>query len=296
MARKGVGFFPVALPRCVGSFGSGAREGGSALLEMARFALWADALADGDVGTTVVPTLATAGSAHERGPRGGGALDRRPHLDGGRGRAGREGAFRAYAPADPGVGVEVEREPSRPPMEATVGVDRASPGRRATPAALGCDLAAARVGGVSDGNLTAAAGIPTLDGLGPRGGGAHARASTSTSTTFPWRAALLAAPPRGGRAVKTRCVQSGSCGRPRSSPRRRQVGEGGLAVRGPDGLAPPDLIAATHAGGLTAGAFEAKRMLGFVHGIPRTNLGRPSSTRTSWPSARGAAARPGRRA
>jgi chorismate synthase len=33
-----------------------------------------------------------------------------------------------------------------------------------------------------------------------------------------------------------------------------------------------DLIAATHAGGLTAGAFEGKRMLGFVHGIPRVDL------------------------
>ena len=36
-----------------------------------------------------------------------------------------------------------------------------------------------------------------------------------------------------------------------------------------------DLIAATHAGGLTAGAFEGGQMLGFVHGIPRTNLGEP---------------------
>jgi chorismate synthase len=36
-----------------------------------------------------------------------------------------------------------------------------------------------------------------------------------------------------------------------------------------------DLVAATHAGGLTAGAFEGGRMLGFVHGIPRTNRGEP---------------------
>jgi predicted GNAT superfamily acetyltransferase len=34
-----------------------------------------------------------------------------------------------------------------------------------------------------------------------------------------------------------------------------------------------DLIAATHAGGMTAGAFDGKRMLGFVFGLPRTNLG-----------------------
>jgi predicted GNAT superfamily acetyltransferase len=37
----------------------------------------------------------------------------------------------------------------------------------------------------------------------------------------------------------------------------------------------PDLIAATHSGGLTAGAFLDGRMLGFVHGIPRTNAGQP---------------------
>jgi len=36
-----------------------------------------------------------------------------------------------------------------------------------------------------------------------------------------------------------------------------------------------DLVAATHAGGLTAGAFLGGRMVGFVHGIPRTNLGEP---------------------
>jgi chorismate synthase len=36
-----------------------------------------------------------------------------------------------------------------------------------------------------------------------------------------------------------------------------------------------DLVAATHAGGLTAAAFEGRKMLGFVHGIPRTNLGEP---------------------
>jgi chorismate synthase len=37
-----------------------------------------------------------------------------------------------------------------------------------------------------------------------------------------------------------------------------------------------DLIAGTHAGGMTAGVFERGRMLGFVHGLPRTNLGEPA--------------------
>lgn len=39
---------------------------------------------------------------------------------------------------------------------------------------------------------------------------------------------------------------------------------------------PPDMITATHAGGMTAGAFEGRRLLGFVHAVPRTNLDRPA--------------------
>jgi glutamate carboxypeptidase len=49
------------------------------------------------------------------------------------------------------------------------------------------------VGGASDGNFTAAAGIPTLDGLGPRGGGAHARDEHVLVADLPLRAALVAA-------------------------------------------------------------------------------------------------------
>lgn len=42
-------------------------------------------------------------------------------------------------------------------------------------------------------------------------------------------------------------------------------------------MIPPasDLVAGTHAGGLTAGTFEGKRMLAFVHGLPRVNMGEP---------------------
>lgn len=39
---------------------------------------------------------------------------------------------------------------------------------------------------------------------------------------------------------------------------------------------PPDMITATHSGGMTAGAFEGERLLGFVHAVPRTNLGQPA--------------------
>jgi len=48
------------------------------------------------------------------------------------------------------------------------------------------------VGGGSDGNFTAAAGVPTLDGLGAVGGGAHADHEFVVVSTMPARAALLA--------------------------------------------------------------------------------------------------------
>jgi glutamate carboxypeptidase len=54
-------------------------------------------------------------------------------------------------------------------------------------------LASAAVGGASDGNFTAGAGTPTLDGLGAVGGGAHADDEHVLVAELPGRAALLAA-------------------------------------------------------------------------------------------------------
>ncbi|HJV04455.1 MAG TPA: M20/M25/M40 family metallo-hydrolase, partial [Actinomycetota bacterium] len=57
---------------------------------------------------------------------------------------------------------------------------------------LGYDVGAAEVGGGSDGNLTAALGVPTLDGLGPVGGGAHARDEHVVVDEMPARAEMVA--------------------------------------------------------------------------------------------------------
>ena len=54
-------------------------------------------------------------------------------------------------------------------------------------------MRSARVGGGSDGNFTAALGVPTLDGLGAVGAGAHAEGEYVITTAMPQRAALLAA-------------------------------------------------------------------------------------------------------
>jgi glutamate carboxypeptidase len=57
---------------------------------------------------------------------------------------------------------------------------------------LGMDLSPAGTGGGSDGNFTAALGIPTLDGLGVVGDDAHALTEWIDVTSLPHRAALLA--------------------------------------------------------------------------------------------------------
>jgi glutamate carboxypeptidase len=57
---------------------------------------------------------------------------------------------------------------------------------------LGQNLAEGGTGGGSDGNFTAALGVPTLDGLGPRGDGAHAQHEHVEIDDLPWRAAFLA--------------------------------------------------------------------------------------------------------
>jgi glutamate carboxypeptidase len=57
---------------------------------------------------------------------------------------------------------------------------------------LGRELTEAGTGGGSDGNFTAALGVPTLDGLGAVGDGAHALHEHVVLVELPWRAALLA--------------------------------------------------------------------------------------------------------
>ena len=80
----------------------------------------------------------------------------------------------------------------RPPLERTAAVVRLYEIARAVASELGHDLGEFATGGGSDGNLTAARGIATLDGLGAVGEGAHALHEQIDLSAVPWRAALLA--------------------------------------------------------------------------------------------------------
>jgi glutamate carboxypeptidase len=91
-----------------------------------------------------------------------------------------------------GAKVEVRGGINRPPLERTAAVQKLFAHARGLAAAMGSKLEEASTGGGSDGNLTAALGIPTLDGLGAVGNGAHTPHEHVVIRALPARAALIA--------------------------------------------------------------------------------------------------------
>jgi glutamate carboxypeptidase len=100
--------------------------------------------------------------------------------------------FASLTPHDPRVRLTVTGGVDRPPLERSAAVVALYTRARDIARALGRTLEEGATGGGSDGNLTAALGVPTLDGLGAEGGGAHARDEHVLVESLPFRAALLA--------------------------------------------------------------------------------------------------------
>ena len=92
----------------------------------------------------------------------------------------------------PGTRLEVSGSFGRPPLERTPKVVRLYEKARRVATSLGQELREGGTGGGSDGNFTSALGVPTLDGLGPQGDGAHALHEHILIADLPWRAAFLA--------------------------------------------------------------------------------------------------------
>jgi glutamate carboxypeptidase len=190
VARKGTGSFAVTFRGRAAHAGLDPDRGASALLELAHCALFAAALTRADTGTTVTPTVGQGGTRTNVVPEWARlSLDCRVWTKAEAERV--ETALRAYAPRDPRVRVALEGGFDRPPLEPTPAAQALYERARAVAMELGFDLPAARVGGASDGNLTAAAGVPTLDGLGPRGDGAHGRDEWVLASDLSRRAELL---------------------------------------------------------------------------------------------------------
>ena len=103
-----------------------------------------------------------------------------------------EQKFAALKPFDPDCAIELNGGINRPPMERTEGTVRLFGMAQEIAATMGWKLEESSTGGGSDGNFTSALGIPTLDGLGALGEGAHASNESVVIQELPQRTALLA--------------------------------------------------------------------------------------------------------
>ncbi len=191
LARKGCGAFRVRFSGRAAHAGLEPEKGASALAEMARFVLYLEGMAEPAMGTTLVASVARAGLAPNMVPERGEVV-----VDARAGRADEmervSQAVRGYSAFDPGVTVTVEGGFDRPPLEPTPSSEALYATARRLAEEIGLELRRERSGAASDGNLTAAAGVPTLDGLGPSGGGAHARDEYAMVSDLVPRAALVA--------------------------------------------------------------------------------------------------------
>lgn len=188
--RKGCGEFTVTVRGVSAHAGIDPGKGASAILELAHQIVALQSLQDLARGISVNVGVIEGGTrANVIAERASATVDVRvPTMDDA---ARIQKAILALSPRDPRVTVEVVGGVERPPLERTAGVGRLYEQARAAAATLGRDLAEGGTGGGSDGNFTAALGVPTLDGLGPEGDGAHALHEHVRLRDLPWRAAFL---------------------------------------------------------------------------------------------------------
>ncbi|MFF5449420.1 M20 family metallopeptidase [Streptomyces sp. NPDC012888] len=184
--RKGCGTFEVRITGRASHAGLEPEAGINALVEAAHQVLDIAALARPEVGTTVTPTVASAGTLDNVVPAEAVVVvDVRVESAAEKERV--EAAFAGLTPHLPGAVVTVRGGVGRPPMPESASDGLFALARRLLPGIEG-----RAVGGGSDGNFTAALGVPTLDGLGAVGGGAHADHEYLVVSSMAERAALVA--------------------------------------------------------------------------------------------------------
>lgn len=190
-SRKGVGEYAVRVTGKAAHAGLDYEKGASAIAELAKQITLLEKFTDLERGVTVNVGVIRGGTrtnviADEavaevdvriRRPGDAKVLERK---------------FRALKPFDRRCRLEVSGGIERPPMPRSPAVARLYNLAKGVARSLGLDLQEAAVGGGSDGNFTAALGIPTLDGLGGVGEGAHAKHESVLVAELPRRAALLA--------------------------------------------------------------------------------------------------------
>src|ERR1041385_3810677 len=190
-SRKGVGDITVRVRGRASHSGVDFEKGRSAIVELARQLLEIVKFTDVSRGITVNPGVIQGGTrSNVIAAEACAEVDLRiariadaKEL---------EKKFAALRPFDPDCSIELSGGINRPPMERTEGTVRLFGIAQEIAATMGWKLEESSTGGGSDGNFTSALGIPTLDGLGALGEGAHASNESVVIQELAQRTALLA--------------------------------------------------------------------------------------------------------
>jgi len=190
-SRKGVGEYTLKVQGVSAHAGLDPRKGHSAILELAQQVIIIDQWIDLRRGLSVNVGVIQGGTRSNVIAAGASAMiDVR--IQSAKQAASVERKLRSLKPFDQHCSLEISGGINRMPMERTAGVARLYEKAKSIAAQIDWRLQEAAVGGGSDGNFTAALGIPTLDGLGGVGDGAHAMHEHTVISELPRRAALLA--------------------------------------------------------------------------------------------------------
>jgi glutamate carboxypeptidase len=190
-ARKGVGDYTVSVRGKASHAGVDFQAGASAIVELARQIDRIAGFTQIERGITVNPGVISGGTrTNVVAAEARAEIDIRvarikdaPALD---------KKFHSLRPIDKRCSIEVEGGLNRPPMERSAGIQKLFQTAKVLASEIGVNLEESMTGGGSDGNFTAALGIPTLDGLGGVGEGAHALNESILINRIADRTALLA--------------------------------------------------------------------------------------------------------
>ncbi len=189
-ARKGVARFDLHVTGRAAHSGTRHGDGRSAIKELARQIVDIEAMSDPATGLTVNVGVMSGGTrANVVAAQARAEIDMRlPDAVTGEAAMAR---LRAIRPYDPDVMLAVSGGMNRPAFTKSDGIAQLFEHARGLAAELGIDLRDLATGGGSDGNFTAAMGVPTLDGLGVDGQGAHTHQEQLIVSSLVPRATLL---------------------------------------------------------------------------------------------------------
>ena len=190
--RKGVGGFRVSVSGRAAHAGADHQHGINAIEELASQILTIQGFTDYETGTTLNVGVVGGGTRSNVVPAAAWAeVDVRVMNT--REASRIEARMHNLKPHQAGTTLEVSGGVERPPMVRTPQIAALFGQAKELAAQMGFQLTEAGTGGGSDGNFTAALGVPTLDGMGVVGEGGHAVHEQVVISSMPERAALLAA-------------------------------------------------------------------------------------------------------